>query len=210
MKEPHVSGEAWSVSSISHESVPGSIHGHRGTAACVSSPQVQTGVTTGGSCPREGSAEAETLLGEEEHYQNNTTTAPAPSSSPGVGCTRNCWEAAEPTCEKRLLRKKYSSEIDFREESINAAQSQMRDHIYMCEIVPLILWECILCISRAHTAIQAVFSVGNWFNQFTEILKHKLRSFGNLFFFFHLTFNWILCKEGKKINSDFCPLAAHL
>lgn len=51
---------------------------------------VQTGITRGRSCSREGSAEAETLLGEEEPYQNNTTTAPALSSSPRVGYTTNC------------------------------------------------------------------------------------------------------------------------
>lgn len=35
--------------------------------------------------------------------------------------------------------KKYSGDIDFRKGSANAARSQMCDHIYACEIVPVIL-----------------------------------------------------------------------
>lgn len=53
--------------------------------------------------------------------------------------TRNCWGTAEPECEKRLSRKKYTGDIDFRKGSANAAESQMCDHIYTCEIVPVSL-----------------------------------------------------------------------
>lgn len=92
-----------------------SIHGHTCAAVYVYSPHVQAGVSSGRNTFREGSAGAETHLGEEDPYQNSMTTAPAPSSSPRVGYTRNCWEAAEPACEKRLLRKKIFRRYWFQE-----------------------------------------------------------------------------------------------
>lgn len=138
MEEPHVTREGWSLSSISHTNVHSSVHGPMCAAVHVCSLHVQTVLAGVGAAAGKAGLRL-TLLGEEEPYQSNTTTSPALSASAWLGCTRNCWEAAEPTCEERLLMKKYSTEIDFRKGSTNAAQSQMCDHIHTCEIVPLIL-----------------------------------------------------------------------
>lgn len=66
------------------------IHVHMCTVVYIHSPHVQTDVTSGRNTLGDSSAGADTHLGEEEPYQNSMTTAPAPSSSPRVGCIRNC------------------------------------------------------------------------------------------------------------------------
>jgi len=54
------------------------------------------------------------------------------------------------------------------------------------------------------------FSVGNWFNQFTEILKHKMRFFSNCLIMKKYYRMNSLQRRGKIHSSDFCPLAVHL